>query len=108
MLFIGNYVFESYEGGAAICEMIPELLSTAAEESPLRCAFSAVGSATLASRAQRSSDLMLQSSKEYHLALCRLNKALQFPDAASQDDTLATVCLLGLYEIQGAVSQTQD
>ena len=97
-LFVANYVFKSHDGGATFYDFVPEILATAGDESPLRYAVNAVGLANLASRTG-SSALMLLSSKEYHLALCRLNEALQSSDTASQDDTLATVSLLGLYEV---------
>ena len=76
------------------------LIKSEARESPVLLAFSAVSFASLANRPNsKGSGLMVRAVAEYGKALRAINVALQTPSQVKTDATLASILLLGFFEV---------
>jgi hypothetical protein len=68
------------------------------QNAALNAALNAVGLAAL-SNIRMSPRMMLKARREYTTALSQTNHALRDPFLSKQDDTLAAVVLLGMFEV---------
>jgi len=88
----------TYSRGAF--DFLLPIIKTESRESPISLAFSAVSFASLANRpSARGSGLMVRAVAEYGKALRAINVALQTPSMVKTDATLASVLLLGFFEV---------
>jgi hypothetical protein len=97
--FIAQYTLgpKSSEATFSWFDFVPEMYSTTLEGSPFQTALMAISWANLAGQ----SSLVwmnYEARKTYGKAITRVNEALQNPITAVQDDILAAVLLLGLYD----------
>lgn len=97
-----HYMTESHYGGYLPC------LVTLAEcwpNSALPAAITAVGLAALANMRQ-CPQVMLEARRECNTAISLTKSVLNDPDALKRDDVLATVVMLGMFEVSGRNSYT--
>ncbi|XWW99437.1 hypothetical protein V2A60_007447 [Cordyceps javanica] len=100
--FLSNWVLLPPEGtNRGIFEFLLPIQKTAPRGSPFYLAFMAC---SLSSLTQQGFDPTIerQAASYYVKALAATSNALSRPSVATSDSTLATVMLLGLYEIQSA------
>jgi hypothetical protein len=96
--FFSNYVLEPEKAGKGVYEFIPALYGGGGvKDSALAYVVPALGLAGLSGRG--APQLMPAAHLKYTSALRLINRALRDPEAAAQDQTLMSVLLLGLYEV---------
>jgi hypothetical protein len=98
--FVSSYVMKTDHASKGYFDFLLPLMKTEAPDSHLALAFSAVAMASLANRpnAKRAS-LFNQAIYRYSKALKATNLALQDPAHQKSDQTLASVLMLGFYEV---------
>lgn len=97
--FLSNFVLMPRQGTVGYLDFLVPLYNADQTRSHLSSAFSAVALAALASR-PNSRRLFPTALKQYDVALRSTNKALADPVQQKQDQTLAAVLLLGLFEVR--------
>lgn len=100
--FISSFVLQpKHEQAKGYFDYLIPLLNTARPASTLTLAFEAVAYAAMANRpSTRSSNLMSKALMQYHKALKATNHALRTPSLQKLDTTLASVLLLGHFEVR--------
>jgi hypothetical protein len=100
--FLRNFVLNprtSVSGGWF--DFLVPLMKSDSDETHLDIAFSAVSLASLANRpSSKGTGLMSKAVAQYAKALKALNLALQNPVTQKSDTTLASVLLLGFFEVR--------
>jgi hypothetical protein len=101
--FISNFVRLPRESGSrGSFDFLLPIIKTEKTDSHLAIAFQAVALASLANRpSARSSGLMVRAIGHYSKALKGLNLALQNPAQQKSDATLASIILMGFFEVGG-------
>lgn len=98
--FVTSYVMKTDHASKGYFDFLLPMMKTVSPESPLAIAFSAVAMASLANRPNsRRNALYNQAVFRYSRALKATNLALQDPEQQKTDETLATVLMLGFYEV---------
>ncbi len=98
--FLSNFVLIAQQGTTRgfLEYIIPLLNSEGFEGSPFPVAFNAVALAALGNR-PGSRQLLVPAVEQYNKAIREVNTALRDPFAQRTDQTLASVILLGLFEV---------
>lgn len=98
--FLSNFVLLPAVGtNRARLDYVLPLIKSEPARSPLQCAFAAVSMASLANRPHAKS-LLASANGLYSIALRQVNNALRDPAVQKNDSTLASVLLLGLFEVR--------
>lgn len=99
--FVSNFVRPPRETGSrGTFEFLLPMIKTERPDSHLSIAFSAVALASLANRPNtRGSGLMVRAMSQYTKALKGINAALQNPTQQKSDSTLASIILMGFFEV---------
>lgn len=79
--------------------------SLASPKSSLSMAVMSVAMAAFGNR-QKYQHVTAKAAKQYAKALQKINEALADPERALEDQTLATVIILGLFEVYSAIEVT--
>jgi hypothetical protein len=97
--FLSNYVLVPHVGTTRshLSYVLP-LLKGETPGTQLPTSFTAVALASFA-KTPGASRLLVRAGQEYSKALNLVNKSLQNPTMAKSDQTLASILLLGLYEV---------
>lgn len=98
--FISSYVLGADQSAKGYFDFLIPMMKIEPPDSCLTIAFSAVAMASLANRpnAKRTS-LFSQAVYQYSKALKATNLALQHPEHQKSDQALASVLMLGFYEV---------
>jgi len=101
--FIKNFVLMPCKGNSRsyMDFVVPAMKDVKSLESPpasLPKAVMAVSLALFANR-RRVKPLLAKAAKQYAKALQQINEALRHPERALEDETLATIIILGLFEV---------
>lgn len=97
--FMANYVLVARNSHArGFLEFVPSLVREPGRQPHFMHAFRACALASLCSRSGPGSDLGRQALESYTTALATTSAALQNPDVAQSDSTLASILLLALFE----------
>lgn len=96
--FFRNYVFGEPNLRRGFNAYMPSIFSQVSRDSPLSAAISSIGLAGLANT-QNAPGAEIISAQRYASALKGVNADLRDPLRATADETLITVSLLGLYEV---------
>lgn len=101
--FMSNFVLTPQSGSSrGYFDFLAPMIKAEEPDSHLSVAFSAVALASLANRPNsRSSELMHQAIGQYTKALKAINAALQSPVNQKTDQTLASIVMLGFFEVSG-------
>lgn len=100
--FLSNFVATPRPGtNRAWLDYIIPLIKSEPESSPLISAFNAVSMASLGNR-PNARQLLMDANEQYTKALRQVNNALRDPATQKTDGTLASVLLLGLFEVYSA------
>ena len=101
-IFMQDYVISSDQSATGIGYLhgLPDLWVKQEEFSSIRQAVSAVALTSLAHRSSSLDYLLPQARRQYGQALMLTLRALSNPAEWKQDSTLATVLLLGVYEVR--------
>jgi len=99
--FISNFVRTPRDGSTrGSFTFLAPLLQSEGPKSHISIAFEAVALAALANRPNsKTSNLMVQAIAKYGAALKAVNLALQNPAQQKSDATLASILLLGFFEV---------
>lgn len=99
--FISNFVRIPRDPGArGSFDFLLPIIKTESQDSHVSIAFGAVALASLANRPNtRSSGLIIQAISQYAKALKAINLALQNPLQQKSDATLASIILMGFFEV---------
>ena len=98
--FIANFCRTTRANEKGAFDFLLPIIKSEAPESPISLAFAAVSFASLANRPNaRGSGLMIRAVAGYGKALRAINIALQTPSQVKTDATLASILLLGFYEV---------
>ena len=98
LFFFANYSKEQSLKQKSIHEYLPDLYARESERSAFSSAITAIGLAGLSHR--RSEPALLTASGQWYAsALHQTNEALLEPLVATRNETLASIVLLGLYEV---------
>lgn len=99
--FISNFVRSPRIAGIrGSFDFVLPIIKTEKPDSHVSIAFAAVALASLANRPNtRSSGLMVQAIAQYAKALKAINLALQNPSQQKSDATLASIILMGFFEV---------
>jgi Fungal specific transcription factor domain len=100
--FVSNFVLIPRQGSTrGFLEFLLPLLKTESPNPHFQQAFSACAMASLGNRANcYGNDIHDRALAEYSKALNSTHTALKDPEAAKSDATLATVLMLGLFEVR--------
>ena len=99
--FVSSYVVGTDHRARGHFDFLLPMMKTEPPDSHLSIAFSAVAMASLANRPNsRSRKLYNQAVYRYSKALKATNLALQDPTLQKSDQTLASVLMLGFYEVK--------
>lgn len=100
--FITNFVRMPQGGDTrGAFDFIVPIIKSEARDSHISLAFSAVSLASLANRPNsKSSNLMLRAIAQYGKAMRAINVALQNRSLQKTDATLASILLLGFFEVR--------
>ena len=104
--FMANYVLiPRNEHGRGYFDFLVPMMKTEQPDSALSQSFRAVAMASIANRpSTRGSGLMAQAIGQYAKALKSTNLALQDPSRQKDDQTLASILMLGFFEVSFAFS----
>ena len=103
--FFANYSKEWSLKHKSIYEYLPDLYARESEKSAFSSAITALGLAGLSHR--RSDPALLTASGQWYAsALHQTNEALLEPLVATRNETLASIVLLGLYEVSSRADNT--
>ena len=99
--FVSNFVLLPQQGTTrGFMEFLIPLLKADRGNEHLHHAFNACAMASLGNRANvRGGDMASKALGEYTQALSSTHKALQNPELAKADSTLASILMLGLFEV---------
>jgi hypothetical protein len=99
--FMSNYVITPRHAARGYFDFLMPMLKTESADSPIALAFSAVALAALGGRPdRRGSHWRGDSFSQYTRALRAVNLALQNPAQQLKDATLASIVMLGFFEVR--------
>ena len=97
LFFFHDYVLLETRQPSSLFDMLPGIYQTSRPDSPLADIITALGLVCLANT-KGSPEAMIPARARYVAALHNVNASIRDPGAASADETLMVVLLLGLYE----------
>ena len=102
--FMSNFVMTPRDGSSrGYFDFLAPMIKAEKPDSHLSIAFYAVALASLANRpSSKSSGLLQQALGQYAKALKAINSALQSPLHQKTDQTLASIIMLGFFEVRNA------
>lgn len=107
--FVSSYVVGTEHAARGHFDFLLPMMKNESPDSHLSIAFSAVSMASLANRPNsRSRRLYNQAVYQYARALKATNLALQDPALQKSDQTLASILMLGFYEVSRLILPTMD
>lgn len=97
LFFFHDYVLLETRQPSSLFDMLPSIYQTSSPGSPLTDIITALGLVCL-SNTKGAPEALVSARARYVAALHSINDSIRDPGAASADETLMTVILLGLYE----------
>lgn len=102
--FIANYILQSSDVSFGFMEYLPPILGFQSG-STVGTVIECLGLAAMANLAGSETQAAIAARRKYGQALSMVNRALQSPETMTEDQTLLSVMLLGVYEVwTGALS----
>ena len=96
--FIANYILQSSDISYGFMEYLPSLVGYQSG-SMLSTVIECLGLATMSNLAGSQAQATIAARRKYGEALSMVNRALQTPHVVTEDQTLLSVMLLGVYEV---------
>ena len=100
LFFVKNYVGKGYDKTSGLLDYIPEIFKSSGNQI-LTLGMTCVGMGSIAN-ITNDADMMVAARQKYSAALRVTNTALQDLESARSDQTLASVILLGIFEVSNS------